>query len=375
MTSEDEFVLKFLHNQRTFTSSELNASVDATPIEQLFDDILNSVIKTYDKKSLPKLIICRTLDKYSCVLPIKSNKNKYSYYIVYDQYLNEINRLFNALFMNEQDIGHDLWKFSYELFAEEAILSKQELLATYYGLNKIALGSFDVNINEFSTNGFICDIQQKYILAHEIGHWVYILSKQNNEIEMLNISGDLSWLFEEIKDMLNSIYEQYSHAFKNEDYSFFIEEQSEIIHDKEGIIEECIADAIAFAYIFAYISEEFSDEPEIKLLTAQSLFLQMMNLQLLAMHHMTVSEETFENSTSIRISFFRNYIGLYFEDDINSFEEMIEQTVIRYEDRITDPMLECFHVLEDRGYQINMELIDTNEDINLHKIVGLYEIC
>ena len=62
-------------------------------------------------------------------------QNKYKYYVLYDRYLNEINRLFNAIYFDENDAGHDIWKLSYELFAEDALLENDEVLLTYYGLN------------------------------------------------------------------------------------------------------------------------------------------------------------------------------------------------------------------------------------------------
>lgn len=45
-----------------------------------------------------------------------------------------------------------------------------------------------------------------------------------------------------------------------------------------------------FVIIFNYIQVEFNNEINKKLLAGQALFLEIMNLQLLAMQHMTVSE-------------------------------------------------------------------------------------
>ena len=102
---------------------------------------------------------------------------------------------------------------------------------------------------------------------------------------------------------------------------------------------------------------EFNNEINKKLLAGQALFLEIMNLQLLAMQHMTVSEESFESSVSIRLGFFRNYVGLYFEQVEKSFEEMIQNTVVRYENRITNLMIECFNELEKRADNIYDGLI------------------
>lgn len=98
-----------------------------------------------------------------------------------------------------------------------------------------------------------------------------------------------------------------------------------------------------------------------------------MNLQLLAMQHMTVSEKSFESSVAIRLGFFRNYVGLYYEHNEKSFEEMIQTTAVRYENRITNLMIESFNELEKRAKNICADLIDTDGLINMGKILGLLD--
>ena len=102
-----------------------------------------------------------------------------------------------------------------------------------------------------------------------------------------------------------------------------------------------------------------------------TLFLEMMNLQLLAMQHMYVTEKSFEASTSIRIGFLRNYAGLYFEGNEKEFNKMLEKTVVRYEERITNIMLECFSELENRGDNIYDALTDIDGLLNFDKLLGL----
>jgi len=182
--------------------------------------------------------------------------------------------------------------------------------------------------------------------------------QQGNPDELINIAGNWEDLTGDIKGILCEVYEQFAKMYCDKDYVSIIEEQSNIIQESEGIVEECFADMLAYAFIFAYVAGEYPDNKDQKLLAGQALFLVMMNLQLLAMHHMTVSEETFENSTSIRIGFCRNYLQYYFEDELDLFREMVEKTVIRYEERITDLMLECFSVLKEREDNIYDALLD-----------------
>jgi hypothetical protein len=140
------------------------------------------------------------------------------------------------------------------------------------------------------------------------------------------------------------------------------------------ILEECFADAVAYAMTFAYVVLSYSNDINRKLLAGKALFLEMMNLQLLAMQHMYVSKESFEASTSIRVGFLRNYARLYFDGNEGLFDNMLEHTVVRYEERITNIMLECFSELEDRGDNIYDALSDEDGLLNLDKLMGLKDV-
>lgn len=122
------------------------------------------------------------------------------------------------------------------------------------------------------------------------------------------------------------------------------------------------------------LTSENADDLNRKLLAGKALFLEMMNLQLLAMQHMYVSEESFEAATSIRVGFLRNYAQLYFEGNERLFDNMLEEAVVRYEERITNIMLECFSELEDRGDNIYDALIDTDGFLDYDKLIGLTDV-
>jgi hypothetical protein len=369
----DDMVSKFVeisraHNQKDdFSENEYNR------IKTIYDNCLSSIIKNFDAEFIPSLIICNTYNKYSTVLPVKMKQNKYKYYVLYDRYLNEINRLFNAIYFDENDAGHDIWKLSYELFAEDALLENDEVLLTYYGLNKVALGPLKTNVGSQNFLDFISDIQEHYIIGHELGHWVYKVLNHTHTDDLFNINFNENWisLLKDIQDILCELYTEYEKEFIDKDYVILIQEQKSIINEHSGVLEECFADAIAYAIIYNYIQVEFNNEINKKLLAGQALFLEIMNLQLLAMQHMTVSEESFESSVSIRLGFFRNYVGLYFEQVEKSFEEMIQNTVVRYENRITNLMIECFNELEKRADNIYDGLIDIDGLINMSKILGV----
>lgn len=169
----DDMVLKFVEVSRTCNREDNISETEYNKIKALYNNCLSSIIKDFDADFIPSLIICNTYNKYSTVLPIKLKLNKYKYYILYDHYLNEINRLFNAIYFDENDVGHDIWKLSYELFAEDALLEKDDALLLYYGLNKVGLGPFEIDVNSKKYLDFISNIQEYYIIGHELGHWIY----------------------------------------------------------------------------------------------------------------------------------------------------------------------------------------------------------
>lgn len=372
----DENVMEFVKYSRYSAYDDKLSESEQTRIKGLFDDCLSALIKEYIKEFIPTLIICNTYNKYSTVLPVRLQKNKYKYYLLYDCHLNKINRLLDALYLDNNDPAHDIWKLSYELFAEDALLEGNDILVSYYGLNKVALGPFQVNAEEQSDLDFILDIQERYIIGHELGHWFYKVSDNKDAENLFNISFSENWLefLDDVKILLSDLYKEYAKIFQSKDYVEIIQEQSSLVNENNGIREECFADAVAYAMTFSYVDLSYSGDLDKRLLAGKALFLEMMNLQLLAMQHMYVSEESFEAATSIRLGFLRNYAGLYFEEDERSFDNMLEETVIRYEERITNLALKCFSELEDRGDNIYDALIDTDGLLDFDKIIGLTDI-
>ena len=374
----DTSILEFIKKTRISLQYSILSDSEQERLKLLFDECLSFVVKEYYPEHIPSLIICNTYNKYSMVLPVRINKSEYKYYLLYDCYLNQINRLFDSIYLDNNDSTHDIWKLSYELFAEDALLDNNEILVSYYGLNKVGLGAFEVKCDVQVNLDFILHIQERYIIGHEIGHWIYMINESNMEHKelLLNISLDDDWsgFMNNIKNLLIDLYKEYELKYKSMEYIQLIEEQSDIVNSNREILEECFADAVAYAMIFAYIDSDYSNNISLKILAGQALFLQMMNLQMLGMQHMYVTEKSFEKATSIRLGFFRNYVGLYFDKDESLFNNMLEETVIRYETRITNLMIESFSELEYRADNIYDALIDSNDIIDLSLVVGLYDI-
>lgn len=373
MKDLDLFVLEFLNSQRIHIENCKQDNRQEKRIKRSFNDILKAVIKKNDCISPPKLIICNSVNKYSYIIPLK-NKQEFNYYLLYDKHLNKINQHLNALFLFNGDIGHDLWKLSYELFVEESLIINDDLLVAYFGLNNVALGPYDIDtIRNNRKNQFMCYIQELYILAHEFGHWLFALSQHKNKKERINLTVNLNDFSDEVLTTLKNIYKNFSFSVYDNDYIAFVHDQTNIINSNTGIVEECVADAIAIAYVFTVLSKKYPNNQSKKLQCAQSLLLAMMNLQILAINHMTLSQIGFENETAIRFHHFRDYLELYFENDIESFNNMIEKTVIHYEDAIANPIMECFSVLEKRKEHIKNTL--TNDGVTkFENIFGFRDV-
>ena len=367
-------ILDFIKSSRINAFDNDSSESEQDRIKEMYDRCLIAITKEYNAEYMPNLIICRTYNKYSTVLPVRIKNNDFKYYILFDCYLRDINRLLNAIYFADNDSGHDIWKLSYELFAEEALLNNRDVLLSYYGLNKVALGSFDVDMNSQEDLDFFVEIQDVYIMGHELGHWIYKASSnlKNNKIFNADVNEKRGVLLKEIKDILSEVYHDYEKIFHNRDYIQLVNEQKSIVKDeKSSIHEECFADAISYAIVFNYIQTEYDDEADYRLKAAQALLLGIMNLQLLAMQQMCFVEESFESSVSIRLGFFRNYVGLYLEKDSKRFRDIIQKTVIRYENRITDLILECFAELERRADNIYDGLINVNGKLDMSKILGI----
>lgn len=370
----NDIVLEFVECSRVGVKHDEITDDKEHQIKRIYDECLSSILKEFSDEIIPELIICNSFNKYSAILPVRINQDNYKYYLLYDCYLNRINQQLDSIFFSENNSEHDIWKLSYELFAEDAFLNKDTVLYTYFGLNKIALGPFEINGINDTILDFVLEVQERYIIAHEIGHWIYKNSVNPNKNCVFNIKfdGNQSVLLNDIKKLLCELYLEYEKKFQDKEYFTILKEQGDIIRgNNNSIHEECFADAIAYAMVFSYVESQYPNDINIKVLAGQALFIELLNLQLLAMQHMTTSEVSFESSTSIRLGFLKNYAVLYFEKAEDLYDDMLKETINRYEKRITNIILECFATLEDRADNIYDGLIDTDKAIDMSKILGL----
>lgn len=336
MNSFDEFILQFITQQRNTLPDADEETVNQL-LYKKFDNVLQAVLF----KNAPeiKLIITRSYQRYSLLLPAKQ-KGEIKYYLLYDKHLIEYLKLLNAIFLLREDTEPDLWKFAYQLFSEETYLEKENILALYTALNASALGLYYCeDLLSAEENKMWIGVQTDYILAHEVGHWLYGLKQyeeeRNNAIDEINI-------------LLYEVYERYLNIYREQDYIQIISESVNKIRTEGIIVEECFCDAVAFSYIFKKI--EKNECLETKLGIVKSLFLCLMHMQLLAMCNFTVNDErNYDIANSIRISFFRNYIVCFFaRKEQNELKKTLESTIITYENKITNIILPIFNTVEER---------------------------
>ncbi len=346
-----DMVLRFLQHTRKSVESENNIISQNRDITNIFDSILYSCTKNIDEVSSPTLIISETYNKYSQLLPVRLKNKVHKYFILYDCHLQVIMERFVTIMYSDEDPAHDVWKLAYELFGEEMILNENQLLQLYFTLNDIALGPYQISIKENEELNLVYQIQKSYVLAHEVGHWLFSMTKEGKEDKILNLSDKVDNITENTRELLREIYEVFDKQFKDKYYSPLIGEQKRIVYESDRIVEECFADSIAYSYIEAFVKTEYGTK-EARILAVKSLYILMMSMQILAISYMTFNNDSFENSTSIRIAFLRQYLVQYYEDMEKEYYDIIEEIVERFENRITNIILESFNELEERAMNI-----------------------
>lgn len=365
--NQNDFVINWIKVSKLHSGSHIDNSKH---IQNVFNELLSTY---YDIGIDINLICCRTLNKYSNILPVKTN-GSYSYYLVYDQYLDNLNYYFNLMYFSNIDIEHDLWKLSYELFAEEALINKQTALATYYGIGHAALGPFNI-LSEKKTKkiDFINAIQKRFIISHELGHCVYaryseIINKKSD------FAQNIEYLYNKTYDILNLVYKQYLSDLQPPGHLEVIKKQNDIIHqNNSNIIEECFADALSYTTIFSYLSAKFKDNFQVKLDAVQAILLVLLNVEMLAIQHANFLESSYEHEISIRINFFRNYADAFFKD-VDAFDEIINQTEEIYGAKIVNPILDCFTEFGERKRNINNAFMQKNGEYDFGGIFGLPDV-
>ncbi len=332
----DNFVMQFIAQQRKVLPDTDKQYVNQALYDK-FDEIIESVIF----KNAPEisLIISCSYQKYSLMIPAKQN-SKTKYYLLYDKYLAQHLKMFNAVFLYQKNTEPDLWKFSYQLFSEETYLAKDMLVAFYTAINANALDDFQCkDLLATNENNRWIDIQVDYILAHEVGHWLFRLKQYQKERDSAII---------EINEVLEEVYSKYSRKFKDKDYISLLTESIDKIRINGNMLEECFCDSVAYSYIFSRLGDDPPVDKSLDII--KGLLLCLLHTQILSMCNFTVNDEgNYEIVNSIRLSYFRNYIMIFLNsNEYQLLSEMLETTIKEYENKITNIILPIFSTIETR---------------------------
>ena len=114
--SQDEFIRGFLAATRLDALGTYISEQSVQLKKMLFDEILNSVLTNINIALPLRLYLCDTYDLFSRVFPVQMKGQGAVFYLLFDQHMEIINRIFNAIYLSEDDSGHDVWRLAYELF-------------------------------------------------------------------------------------------------------------------------------------------------------------------------------------------------------------------------------------------------------------------
>ena len=334
----DEMVAQFIDiSRKHIPSTSVAEDSENERIKNLFANIIPNNTFWLELR----LLICNTFNKYSVLLPIKSGENNI-YYLVFDKYLLEINRIFNALYLSSDNAYQDIWKLCYKLLGEEYFIIDDELISLYLTLNHRALGEFSITDDLKSLkNEFWIHIQEIYILVHELAHFSYTTASLAEDIDM----------HEEINTELKNMLYKLKTYSRESNFSQLVEESISILGSKDiSIIEECYCDGVAYLYVLEHIKAKYNKDNTIKFESLKALFICLLNMQLLTIFGTELNvEPDIKLTNSIRYLFFRIFIkNQLSENEEQHISKIFDDMATQYEERISREMLYCLATLEHR---------------------------
>lgn len=350
MNSLDRLILDFISSQRHEIEPVISYYSDKELMNK-FGDILGAAM--FRNAPSIRIYISCSYQKYSCIFPAK-NGDRTVYYMLYDKHLIECLSILNSIFLCENDAEADLWKFSYQIFSEETYIVGEKIASLYTAMNFNALEEYGCAQEFYSPNNTKwIDVQTDYILAHELGHWLYDLEEYKE---------DRDHALKNIQEILDDAYTNLLHICSDNDYVNLISESLEKMKSNGALIEECFCDAVAFSYIFSK-AEEIGCSAEDKLETMKALFICLLHTQILSMCNYTVSEHNnYEIANSVRFVFVRNYISCFFEEHEKAMiNDCLTNCGEIYERKITSIILQVFTAIENRIGNLyeNMDAMDS----------------
>jgi len=310
----------------------------------LYDKILKSLLNGKSEKVTHnlKVVDCYSLNKFPCVF---SGTNQD--YIIYDRYIERINKIFNYLYeygiTSETDSYVD--KLIYGLTAEQCLIANDKIGFIYSSLR---FNSIDSELNPITKNDeFIDTLQTHFIVLHEYGHFL---------LKQITMPDDYSSIIE----LIEEIQKEMLKIFTCKEHDKIISFIKDLSSDK-NFIEECFCDSFAMSFIFKYILDECTEEE--KLFAIKAIFYQLLTVHILS--SMEPNQDTTTMTKSEIKSYARRISLKYISESFISAElsdELIEvfNTMHNIETHFCDNYFEKLYIFQDEILNIKKSNLPYN---------------
>lgn len=305
-------------------------------LELIYRGIFSTLIQKANLGSLstPSFTICNSINRIAEYMKTDSED-----IIIYDQYLGQTFNKLNKLYY-EQDGTSETVTYLLKLYSEFHYLLSDIKTSGYFALQHLSKKTQEAKKKSVSNDtrtdrAITTNIQELFIIAHEIAHYKFSNSKDK-------------YLFKEKRKFLESDVRS-----------------SMIIDLTDDFVEECLCDDFAAKIIIEFMWENYKI-PEIKCLEA--IFIGIHHLEIINLLKieiktavLEIKDESKNNSlfnSAIRKSNFRTV----FSNLSLSPEEFITINE-KYDAQIFYPYIETYpHFFEkSKSYQLNIELEKINE--------------
>ena len=260
--------------------------------------------------------------------------------LLYDAYLIFLCGYLNTMYLSEKEVVGDVQRFISKVLAEECMIYKKDSAALYWALDYHSRNAYSIEeelLDEGKALSQMEQVQEWYIMAHEIGHWMFYKSTyRDSEIAKKIKSG--------VKELIcDYIGQSKASVMDGKGYQEYLDACMDEIYNENFIIEECVCDTFAYSFVFKKaISQKYKLENII-----EAILLLYLNLEVFSMVNLTVSDfDTYDVETTIRLIFLKYYLKEFAMTE-ECYQEVIQRAYFRYEERIMSQVLNFLEKADD----------------------------
>jgi hypothetical protein len=270
--------------------------------------------------------------------------------LICDTYLMYLCGYLDTMYLSEKEVEGDVQKLINKMLAEECMMCKKDSAALYFALGYCSHGAYSIEdeiLDESEVLSKMEQLQEWYIMAHEIGHWLFYKNTYQNSETAKKVKHG-------VKELICDYIEQgRTRGLDGESYQEYLDICVDEIYNEDFIIEECVCDTFAYSFVFKKaISQGYKLEDII-----EAIFLLYLNLEVFSMVNLTVSEfDTYDVETSIRLIFLKYYLKEFAMTE-EGYQEVLQRVYFRYEDRIMSQVLNSLEKVDEK--MENLSQIET----------------